>query len=110
MRIATALFALFLAVPLFAAKEKRIDPQPARKIQQPAVTLDVKDEDARTILKSMQQQCGIKNLVIDPQVQGKATFYFRGVPCSTAFDAVLATFRLKAIVYSDSLTAVERNR
>lgn len=63
------------------------------------VTLDVKDEDVRVILKSMQQQCGIRNLVIDNDVQGKGTFLFNDVPCRQAFDTVLATFGLR---FSDS--------
>ena len=72
------------------------------------VTLDVKDEDVHAILKSMQKQCAIKNLAIDPQVQGKATFYLRSMPCASAFDVVLRTFGLRAVNYSTSLTAVER--
>lgn len=74
-----------------------------------AVTLDVKDEDVHVILKSMQQQCAIKNLVIDPDVSGKGTFYFKDVPCRTAFDVVLRTMRLAA-EYSDDVVAVERKK
>ena len=59
-----------------------------------AVTLDVKDAEARVVLKSMQQQCAIKNLIIDPDVKGSGTFYFRGVPCEDAFPAVLNTMGL----------------
>lgn len=99
--------AVLFALPSFAAIEKKID----RPTQAPAkpllVTLDVKDEDVRDILKSMQRQCAIKNLAIDPQVQGKATFYFRDVPCAKAFDVVLRTFGLKSVTYSDALRAVE---
>ena len=58
------------------------------------VTLDVKDADVRTVLQSMQQQCGVKNLVIDREVSGTATFYFREVPCPTAFRIVLRTYGL----------------
>jgi len=58
------------------------------------VSLDVKDADVRTVLQSMQQQCGIKNLVIDREVSGTATFYFREVPCPTAFRIVLRTYGL----------------
>jgi hypothetical protein len=63
------------------------------------VTLDVKDEDVRVILKEMQKQCGIRNLVLDKEVQGRATFLFTDVPCRTAFNTVLATFGLR---FSDS--------
>jgi hypothetical protein len=55
----------------------------------------------------MQRQCVIKNLAVDPQVQGKATFFMHDVPCAKAFDVVLRTFRLKSVIYSNSLTAVE---
>ena len=36
---------------------------------------------AVAILKNMQKQCGVKNLMIDPQVKGTGTFRFREVPC-----------------------------
>jgi hypothetical protein len=72
------------------------------------VTLDVKDAKARDVLKSMQKQCAIRNLIVDPDVpEGSATFYLREVPCAQAFDVVLRTYHLKAVTYSDSLTAVE---
>ena len=59
------------------------------------VTLDVKDAEARDVLKSMQKQCGIRNLIIDPDVpRTTATFYFRQVPCETAFRTVLRTYGL----------------
>ena len=61
----------------------------------PTVTLDVKDAEARVVLKAMQKQCGIRNLVIDPDVpKTAATFYFREVPCETAFRVVLRTYGL----------------
>jgi len=72
------------------------------------VTLDVKDDDVRDVLKSLQKQCAIKNLAIDPQVQGKATFYLRDVPCATAFNLVQRTFGLKIVTYSSSFKAVEK--
>jgi len=59
------------------------------------VTLDVKDAEARDVLKSMQRQCGIRNMVVDPDVpRTTATFYFRQVPCETAFRTVLRTYGL----------------
>jgi len=70
------------------------------------VNLDVKDEDARVILKSMQRQCGIKNLILDPDVQGKGTFLFRDLDCRTAFDVVFRTLGLKSITYSSSVVTV----
>lgn len=70
------------------------------------VTLDVKDADARIVLKSMQQQCGIRNLVIDPGVQGSGTFYFRDVPCETAFPVVLRTMGLAGKIEPNSIVTV----
>ena len=81
-----------------------------RDDREPTVTLDVKDEDVRPILKSMQKQCELKNLIIDPDVQGKGTFLFRDVPCGTAFDIVFRTFRLKSVTYSNSLVTVSSRR
>ncbi len=74
------------------------------------VTLDVKDEDVHAILKSMQKQCAVKNLVIDPDVSGSGTFFFHDVPCGKAFNVVLSTMGLAAVTYSDSTAAVERRR
>ena len=74
-----------------------------------SVTLDVKDEEIHSILKSMQAQCAIKNLVIDPGVSGNGTFYFHDVPCRRAFDPVLRTMSLAA-EYSDDVVAVERKK
>lgn len=83
----------------------------ARAPQPKTVTLDVKDEDVRVILKSMQKQCGIKNLVIDKEVQGSGTFLFRDLPCKTAFDTVFKTMSLRATVYgSDVVNVAPRNK
>jgi hypothetical protein len=105
-----ALLAILIAVPAFAATEKQMNRTAQPAVRPLTVTLDVKDEDVRDILKSMQRQCAIKNLAIDPQVQGKATFFMRDLPCATAFDVVLRTFGLKSVTYSSSLATVERRR
>lgn len=69
----------------------------AAAVSAPTVTLDVKDAEPRVVLKAMQKQCGIRNLVIDPDVpKTAATFYFREVPCETAFRVVLRTYGLAA--------------
>ena len=73
------------------------------------VTLDVKDEEIHVILKSMQKQCAIRNLVVDPGVSGNGTFYFHDVPCARAFDVVLQTMNLGAEV-TDDVVAVERKK
>ena len=72
----------------------------------PTVTLDVKDAEAREILKSMQRQCGIRNLLIDPQVQGTGTFLFNQVPCRQAFTIVLQSMGLAAQTYSNNIVSV----
>ena len=73
------------------------------------VSLDVKDADVRVVLKSMQQQCGIKNLLIDKDVQGEATLLFRDVPCATAFKVVFRQFGLTGQV-AQNVTTVETRR
>ena len=78
----------------------------ARAPHPKTVTLDVKDEEVVAVLKSMQKQCGIKNLVIDKEVQGKATFMFRELPCDRAFDTVLRTMGLRAKIYGNDLVNV----
>jgi hypothetical protein len=68
---------------------------PAARAKPLTVTLDVKDAEARDVLASLKKQCAIRNMVIDPDVTREtATFYFRGVPCDTAFRMVLRTYGL----------------
>ena len=75
------------------------------------VTLDVKDAELRPLLKDMQQQCAIKNLVLDPDVQGSgATFLFHDVPCRQAFDVVFKTYGLAAVQYENSVVHVSRRK
>ena len=108
MKSILSIIALLMVVPAFGATQKRLDRKPVPKARPLTVTLDAQDEDVRDVLKSMQSQCAIKNVVIDPDVQGKATFLFHDLPCKTAFDVVLRTFSLKSVTYSSSLIAVER--
>jgi type II secretory pathway component HofQ len=75
--------------------------------QQPTVTLDVKDEDVHVILKSMQKQCGIRNLLIDKEVAGKGMVYFHEVPCTTAFSVISKQFGLTA-KFDENVVTVER--
>jgi hypothetical protein len=81
-----------------------------REKSEPAVTLDVKDEDIHSILRSMKSQCEIKNLVIDKDVQGKGTFMFDKVPCRTAFDIVFRTLGLASVDYGNSVLTVGTRR
>ena len=78
----------------------------ARAPQPKSVTLDVKDEDVVVILRSMQKQCAIKNLVIDKEVQGKGTFIFRELECGRAFDTVFRTMDLRARSYGNDVIDV----
>ena len=82
----------------------------AAEERQPVVNLDVKDEDIRVILKSMKEQCGIRNLLIDKDVAGKAMFYFRDVPCTTAFDVVARTMGLAYDIEPNSVVNVQIRR
>lgn len=82
----------------------------AAAAEERTVTLDVKNADVRAILASMKTQCGIRNMVIDPDVKGEgATLKFREVPCSTAFRIVFRQFGL-AGVYEQSVTTVETRK
>lgn len=79
----------------------------AASADEPTVTLDVKDEDVRAILKSMQKQCGIRNLLIDKEVSGAGMVYFRDVRCTTAFHVVFRQFGL-AGQFDGNVVTVER--
>ena len=76
----------------------------------PGVTLDVKDEDVRVILKSMQKQCGINNLLIDKDVSGTGMVYFRDVPCATAIRTVFHQFALTGEVEQNMVTVEPRRQ
>jgi hypothetical protein len=78
--------------------------------REPSVTLDVKDAEVREILKSMKLQCGIKNLIIDPNVSGTGTFMFTDVPCKTAFNTVFRSLGLAAETYPNSVITVGKRK
>lgn len=80
--VAALIFCVATAASAVAAEKER------------TVTLDVKDEDVRVILQSMKQQCAIRNMLVDKDVAGRGTIYFREVPCRTAFKVVLRQFGL----------------
>jgi hypothetical protein len=71
------------------------------------LTLDVKDAEAADILRSVQRQCGIRNLMIDPDVRGSGTFLFRDVPCGVAIDTILQSLGLAGEVEMNSILHVE---
>ena len=103
---------LLAALPALGATQKKLTPQPKVTVssKEPTVTLDVKDADVADIMASMQKQCGVKNLVIDPGVQAKGTFYFRAVPCRTAFSVVLKSLGLDSVTYSSHVVTVGTKR
>ena len=70
------------------------------------VSLDVKNEDVHVILKSMQKQCDIRNLIIDPKVTGEGTFVFHSLPCRAAFDHVARTMSLRIDEYENNVVAI----
>jgi hypothetical protein len=99
-----------IALPASAARVRDINKDPKVIVVRPAeptVTLDEKDVESRVILKMMQKQCGVKNLIVDPQVpETKGTFLFKKVPCSSAFKVVLRSLGLSSVTYSNSLINV----
>jgi hypothetical protein len=72
------------------------------------VTLDMKDADVHVVLKSIQKQCRIRNLVIDPGVTSSGTFLFHDVPCKLALDTVMKTTGLAAESYPNSVMTVRK--
>lgn len=62
--------------------------------EEPRVTLHEKDIEVRNLLKTMQKQCGIRNMVIDKDVAGTGSVFFKDVPCRTAFRVVFRQFGL----------------
>lgn len=93
MKILPLILSAALAVSASAAT-KQEKKKTAKKPQPRTVSLDVKDAEARDVLRAMQKQCGIRNLIVDPEVQGSGTFFFRDVPCEQAFPIVLRTMGL----------------
>jgi len=105
-----------LALTLLAAREKLklgaegttvvvTDPAPEN-----TVTMDVTDTDVRKILKSMQRQCRVRNLVIDPEVKGAGTFLFNAVPCSIAFRTVFNSLGLSGDFEPNSVVQIKGAR
>jgi hypothetical protein len=74
------------------------------------VNLDVKDAEARDVLLMLKKQCGIRNMLIDPEVKGKATFYFRELSCETAFRTVFRTYGLASDPDISAILSVRKRR
>ena len=83
---------------------------PSAGAAEKTVTLNVKNAEVRDILQSLRQQCGVKNMVIDPEVKGEgARIIFKDVPCPTAFRVVMRQFGL-AGQFDTTITTVEPRR
>lgn len=95
-------FLLLLVPALLATALTASEPAKPR-----TVTLRVKDGDVREILLSMQKQCAVKNLIVDPEVKGSATFSLRAVPCDTAFRVVFRTMGLAGQIRPRSIVTVD---
>lgn len=113
MRAAAMVLALAVSVAsASAATTKRLDGdgRPAARGAEPTVTIDVKDAEAVVILKDLQKQCGVRNLMIDPQVKGTGTFLFHEVPCRHAWRIVLRSLGLDSVTYSNSVATVRAKK
>lgn len=77
---------------------------------EPVLSLDVKDADVREIVREIRAQCGIRNVMIDPGVEGKGTFLFDRVPCSIAMRTVFASLGLDAEFHAGSVVRVGERR
>jgi hypothetical protein len=102
---------MLAALPAFAATTRTITiPATELRVTRHTVTMDVKDEDARAILTSMQKQCAVRNLIVDHDVNVRGTFKFRSVPCATAFRVVFQSLGLGATDYGNSTLTVGRTK
>lgn len=98
MRSLSLVLTVVLSLSAFGATRER------------TVSLNVKNEDVHKILETMQKQCAVKNLVIDPDVQAHGTFVFHSLPCSTAFKVVFRTLGLSSVDYGNSVITVGTHR
>jgi hypothetical protein len=75
---------------------------------EPALTIDVRDAPLAEILAAVKSQCGIRNIVVDPGVDGRGTFLFHEVPCGVALRTILGSLGLGAQIDQGSLLHVRR--
>lgn len=82
-----------------------------RDPSEPTVTLDLKDAELTLILQEIKKQCGIRNLMIDPEVrEHRGTFLFVEVPCTQALVTIFDSLGLTAEVEANSILTVENPR
>jgi len=98
------LFGIAAVLAPFGVAAQAAAPEKASR----SVTLDVKDADVRDILASLREQCGIRNMLIDDDVAGAGTVYFRDVQCETAFRVVFRQFALAGRIEPNSVVTVRR--
>lgn len=103
-----ALYALALQERLEV--EKRSTYYILREADEPTVTIDVKDAEVRAILNELKTQCGIRNVIVDPNVSGNGTFLFTDVPCSVAFKTVFSSLGLAVDIEPHSLIHVQKKK
>jgi len=107
VKIRIAIACLAVAAPLCAATAKNVDAPKKPATSEPRVSLSIKDGDVREVLQTLKKQCGVKNLIIDPNVGGNTgSIFVKDVPCSTAFGLVLRMSGLDAKFYPNSLVHV----
>jgi hypothetical protein len=75
-----------------------------------SVWLDVVDGEIEELVRSLARQCGVRNVMIRPGLQGKGTFVLRDVPCGAAFRAVFGTLGVEGRMEPNSVLLVERRR
>jgi type II secretory pathway component HofQ len=82
-----------------------------RDPREATVSLDVKDAELGVILRELKRQCGIRNILVDPDVgERKGTFLFTDVPCSVAFMVVFRSLGLAAELEPNSVLRLQNPR
>ena len=61
---------------------------------EPTLTMNVKDADIHSLMQIVKEQCGIRNLIIDPGVSGSGTFLFNDVSCTQGIETILRSIGL----------------
>jgi hypothetical protein len=103
------------AVKRLAAREglrvvKREGVLVVRNSEEPTLSIDVKDAPIRQIVSEVRQQCGIRNIMIDPGVEASGTFLMKDVPCSVALRTIFQSLGVSAEVYPNSVLRVEKSK
>lgn len=82
-----------------------------RDPQEPTFSLNVKDAELGVIVRELKRQCGVRNILVDPDVgERKGTFLLNDVPCSLAFKVIFNSLGLAAQLEPNSILHVEQRR